>query len=66
MGWIDPLGLAKYSISANTAGSDTLARGVHVNVSGPGLPKAGGHIGLKPDATGENIDLVPADSATKK
>jgi len=67
MGWVDPLGLApKYRITSNTAGSDTLARSVHVNVKGPGLPNTGGHIGLRADSSGKEIILEPADSATDK
>jgi RHS repeat-associated protein len=68
IGWIDPLGLAKdkgYKVSAQTAGGDALARGVHVNVHGPGLPAAGGHVGLVPNAKGDGLNLVPVDAATR-
>ncbi|MNX99802.1 hypothetical protein D3C86_1322690 [compost metagenome] len=65
MGWVDPLGLAGYEISAQTAATDTLARGVHVNVHGPGLPLKGGHIELKPNAVGTHVVLSPADKATR-
>ncbi len=65
--WTDPLGLAKskYNVGANTAGKDVLARGVHVNVDGPGLPRKGGHITLQPDADGKSVKLAPADKATR-
>ncbi|WP_435037383.1 RHS repeat-associated core domain-containing protein [Pseudomonas neuropathica] len=62
---IDPLGLAGHKIGANTAGQDVLARGVHVNVNGAGLPPAGGHIALKPNAEGTHVVLEPADKATR-
>ncbi|SEK08667.1 RHS repeat-associated core domain-containing protein [Achromobacter sp. NFACC18-2] len=63
--WIDPLGLAGYEISAQTAATDTLARGVHINVHGPGLPPKGGHIELKPNATGTHAEFAPADKAAR-
>ncbi|CAJ0806863.1 Protein RhsC [Ralstonia psammae] len=63
--WVDPLGLAGYNVSANTAGPDTLARGAHVNVSGPGLPPSGGHITLAPNAEGTHAELKPADKGTR-
>lgn len=63
--WIDPLGLAGYTISAQTAGPDTLARGVHVNVHGPGLPPKGGHVGLVPTATNDLLTTLPVDQATR-
>ncbi len=62
---IDPLGLAGHKVGANTAGQDVLARGVHVNVNGAGLPPAGGHIALKPNAEGTHVVLEPADKATR-
>ena len=64
--WIDPWGLAGYNVSAQTAGTDALARGVHVNVNGPGLPPRGGHVGMVPNATGDGLNLVPADKATSE
>ncbi|MFK7671921.1 RHS repeat-associated core domain-containing protein, partial [Pseudomonas lundensis] len=64
-GWVDPLGLAGHKIKSNTAGSDVLSRGVHVNVNGPGLPTKGGHISLKPNDASTHIVLVPADKATR-
>ncbi|MFC7518492.1 RHS repeat-associated core domain-containing protein, partial [Herbaspirillum sp. GCM10030257] len=63
--WIDPLGLAGYTVGAQTAGGDALSRGVHVNVNGAGLPSKGGHIGIIPNATGDGVALVPADKATR-
>jgi RHS repeat-associated protein len=65
VGLIDPLGLAGHKVGANTAGQDVLARGVHVNVNGSGLPPAGGHIALKPNAEGTHVVLEPADKATR-
>ena len=65
VGWVDPLGLAGHKIKSNTAGSDVLARGVHVNVNGSGLPPKGGHISLKPNDVGSHVVLVPADKATR-
>ena len=59
------MGLSGYDVSANTAGPDTLARGAHVNVSGPGLPPGGRHITLTPNADGSHVDLGPADKATR-
>ena len=64
VGWVDPLGLAGYEISANTASPDALARGVHVNVGGDGLRK-GGHVTLAPSADQKNIVLQPADKVTR-
>jgi RHS repeat-associated protein len=67
IGWCDPLGLAKRSehkVTGNTAGGDVMNRGVHVNIQGPGLPKKG-HIGLVPDTSGERIEFVPVDPATR-
>ena len=61
----NPLGLAGHKIKSNTAGSDVLSRGVHVNVNGPGLPTKGGHISLKPNDASTHIVLVPADKATR-
>jgi len=57
--WVDPLGLAGYTAKSNTAGTDTLSRGVHVNVHGPGLPQTSGgaHIKLLPTADG--LKVVP-------
>jgi RHS repeat-associated protein len=63
--FIDPLGLAGHLVTAQTAGQDVLARGVHVNVNGPGLPPKGGHIELKPDPKGTHVILEPADKATR-
>ena len=63
--WVDPLGLAGHKIKSNTAGSDVLSRGVHVNVNGSGLPTKGGHISLKPNDASTHIVLVPADKATR-
>jgi uncharacterized protein RhaS with RHS repeats len=64
--WIDPLGLAGYEASmGNTASQDTLARGVHVNVQGPELPSAGGHIGVVPTEDGKGLTTKPVDAATK-
>nr|WP_225977160.1 RHS repeat-associated core domain-containing protein [Paracidovorax avenae] len=75
--WVDPLGLTpgskgKYSISANTAGTDTLSRGAHVNATGPGLPPKGGHVEIAPvtttdksGATIEKLEPRPADAATR-
>ena len=63
--WVDPLGLSGYKISANTATPDTLARGVHVNVHGPGLPAKGGHITLSPDEKSGSVVPLPADKATR-
>ena len=55
-GWLDPLGLAGYEVKMeNTASQDTLARGVHVNVQGPSLPNAGGHIGVVPTENGKGL-----------
>ncbi|WP_277953331.1 RHS repeat-associated core domain-containing protein [Pseudomonas sp. TH08] len=62
---IDPLGLAGHKIGANTAGQDVTNRGVHVNVSGDGLPRAGGHIALIPNAQGTHVVLEPSDKATR-
>ena len=73
--WIDPFGLAKkgggFTIGANTAQQDVIARGVHFNVHGPGVPNKGGHLTLSPlkDATGKltgNFELKSADGATSK
>jgi len=73
--WIDPFGLSKkgggFTIGANTAQQDVIARGVHFNVHGPGLPKKGRHLTLSPlkDATGKltgNFELKSADVATSK
>jgi RHS repeat-associated protein len=63
VGWFDPLGC--YEISMNTAGTDTLARGAHVNARGPGLPPKGGHVGLVPNAAGTGLTPVPVDKATR-
>ena len=63
--WIDPLGLAGYTVSANTAGTDMLSRGVHLNVFGPGLPPKGGHVTLVPNSDGTGISFSPADAATR-
>ncbi|WP_274709110.1 RHS repeat domain-containing protein [Variovorax sp. S12S4] len=64
--WVDPRGLAGYEASmGNTAAQDTLARGVHVNVQGPGLPKAGGHIGVVPTHDGQGLTTKPVDAATR-
>ncbi len=65
IGLVDPLGLAGHKVGANTAGPDVLARGVHVNVNGSGLPPAGGHISLKPNSEGTHVVLEPADKATR-
>jgi RHS repeat-associated protein len=62
--WVDPLGCA-YQVTGNTAGQDTLARGVHVNVRGPGLPPRGGHVGFVPNASGTGLVPVPVDAATR-
>lgn len=66
MGWFDPLGLAGYEVSmGNTAAQDTLARGVHINVQGAGLPNASGHIGVAPTADGAGLTTKPVDATTK-
>ncbi|PTT93883.1 type IV secretion protein Rhs, partial [Pseudomonas sp. HMWF005] len=62
---IDPLGLAGHQVKANTAGQDVTNRGVHVNVKGDGLPRAGGHIALVPNAQGTHVVLEPSDMATR-
>ncbi|MBH1930180.1 type IV secretion protein Rhs, partial [Serratia rubidaea] len=69
--WADPWGLKKddYTISANSAATDIPARGVHVNVHGPGLPAKGGHVSLIPGAVDPKTKTVthlthsPADKA---
>ena len=43
-----------------------MSRGVHVNVSGPGLPGKGGHVTFVPDVENNRLNLEPADPATKK
>lgn len=43
-----------------------MSRGVHVNINGPGLPKAGGHITLFPSTADSKIAFEPADPATRK
>ena len=59
--WIDPYGLI--TVSTNTALTDVLARGVHVNVqTGESKPI---HVGLRPDHQG-GIKIVPADPTAKK
>ncbi|MFC6970016.1 hypothetical protein ACFQLY_24100, partial [Paraburkholderia dipogonis] len=71
--WIDPWGLAKanpYTVTSNSASTDIPARGVHVNVSGPGLPPAGGHVSLVPGPADSNgniagLDIEPADRAAR-
>ncbi|WP_395673203.1 RHS repeat-associated core domain-containing protein [Inquilinus sp.] len=72
--WIDPWGWAKskYNVSSNSAGQDALARGVHVNVDGPGLPRKGGHVGLAPNPDYDpakpgspRVIMRPEDPATK-
>jgi len=67
--WIDPEGLAKkkrYSVQMNnTAGGDTLSKGVHVNVFGPELPKKGGHMEIAP-IDGTKLVPKPADAVTRK
>jgi RHS repeat-associated protein len=62
--WVDPLGL-NYDVTGNTAGQDTLSRGAHVNVRGPGLPPRGGHVGFVPNAAGTGLVPVPVDAATR-
>lgn len=71
-GWVDVLGLKKenYDISGNVAATDTPARGVHVNVTGDGLPKKGGHISIVPgtpnkDGSITTVTTAPADKATR-
>ncbi len=61
--WVDPLGLAGYTAKSNTAGTDTLSRGVHVNVHGPSLPQTpgGAHIKLLPTANG--LGVVPTEGS---
>ncbi|WP_273869237.1 RHS repeat-associated core domain-containing protein [Serratia odorifera] len=71
LGWADPWGLKKddYTISANSAATDIPARGVHVNVHGPGLPAKGGHVSLVPGDIDPktkavlNLAVEPADKA---
>lgn len=64
--FVDPLGLAGYIVSMNNiAAQDTLVRGVHVNIEGPGLPRAGGHIGIVPTQDGKALTTKPVDAATK-
>lgn len=73
--WLDPWGWAKakYQVSSNSAGQDALARGVHVNIKGPGLTKPG-HVRLAPNPLydpknnpGEpRLIMEPADPATSK
>jgi len=63
---VDPLGLAGYRVKMdNIAGDDTLSRGVHVNIWGPGLPDKGGHIGIVPNESGDGLTMKPVDSETK-
>ncbi|MBV6290504.1 hypothetical protein KUO17_26415, partial [Pseudomonas sp. MAFF 301350] len=66
VGWIDPSGLAGYKAKASTVGSDVTNRGVHVNVTGDGIPKNSGHIALMPDASGTKIVLEPADPGMRR
>ncbi|MCC4607775.1 RHS domain-containing protein [Xanthomonas campestris pv. zinniae] len=65
MAWVDPWGWKDYEVSSNSAGQDTLGRGVHVNVDGKGLPR-GGHVGLHPNGNGIGLDQNQADPATRK
>jgi RHS repeat-associated protein len=77
-GWVDVFGLAKtgdgFTIDANTAQTDVIARGVHFNVKGPGIPRNGGHLTLSPlrDLKGNltgNFELksdVATQNLTKK
>jgi RHS repeat-associated protein len=68
-GWVDPLGLVKkppYNITmGNTAGQDTLARGVHVNVSGPGIDGKPGHLTITPTTDEKGLTIKPGDAKTK-
>ncbi len=65
--WIDPWGWAAkgYDVSGQTAGRDTVSRGAHVNVHGPGLPNGGGHVGFIPNASGTGLILTREDAATR-
>ena len=65
--WIDPWGWASkgYDVSGQTAGHDTVSRGAHVNVHGPGLPNGGGHVGFVPNEKGTGLTMTREDAATR-
>ncbi len=65
--WIDPWGWASkgYDVSGQTAGHDTVSRGAHVNVHGPGLPNGGGHVGFVPNQKGTGLTMTREDAATR-
>jgi len=67
VGWIDPWGWASkgYDVSGQTAGHDTVSRGAHVNVHGPGLPNGGGHVGFVPNQKGTGLTMTREDAATR-
>lgn len=54
-----------YDVSGQTAGRDTVSRGAHVNVHGPGLPNGGGHVGFIPNTSGTGLIMTREDAATR-
>lgn len=65
--WIDPWGWAAkgYDVSGQTAGRDTVSRGAHVNVHGPGSLNGGGHVGFIPNTSGTGLIMTREDAATR-